>query len=255
MEHPGLAVEAKPDLQGELQERLRFETLLTEILSRLVSSPSSRVDSEIERALSDICTCLSIDHASFWEVSLDDSAVAEMTHLHRDPELPPVPKLVAREVLPWAEAKIRSGEVLAVPDTENVPQEAGIDKETWRRYGVKSILGIPLSVGGGAVIGAVVFDAIREKRDWPESLSKRLSFLAQAFASTINRKNTDRKLQESEARLSLAADSANAGLWIWDPVSGHTWATEKNFELLGLPPATSSRLSSFLRSSTPTFRK
>ncbi|MCX5852868.1 MAG: sigma 54-interacting transcriptional regulator [Deltaproteobacteria bacterium] len=47
---------------------------------------------------------------------------------------------------------------------------------------------------------------------------------------------TREALQESEARLSLAADSAEAGLWSLNINSGHIWATLKSLELHGVTP-------------------
>ena len=53
-------------------------------------------------------------------------------------------------------------------------------------------------------------------------------------------------LRESEARLRLAAASANAGLWTLDPDTGQIWATDKLFELLGLSPVDEFDLEKFL---------
>jgi len=43
-------------------------------------------------------------------------------------------------------------------------------------------------------------------------------------------------LSESKARVSLAADSAGAGLWSWDFKTGRIWVTEKARELYGFSP-------------------
>ena len=52
--------------------------------------------------------------------------------------------------------------------------------------------------------------------------------IAQIFANAIARKRADQALRESEARLSLAAASAGAGLWILDVSSDRFWTTDKN---------------------------
>jgi hypothetical protein len=46
------------------------------------------------------------------------------------------------------------GKVL-VFSTENLPPEAARDKETRRHYGVMSSVVIPLSVGGGPLVGVL----------------------------------------------------------------------------------------------------
>ena len=47
------------------------------------------------------------------------------------------------------------------------------------------------------------------------------------------RKRSEEALRETEERLSLAADSADAGLWSWDFKSNRIWATARSRELYG----------------------
>jgi PAS domain S-box-containing protein len=141
----------------------------------------------------------------------------------------------AKEFFPWMQAKLMAGEIVSVPNTAEAPPEAARDKESWQQFGMKSTLSFPLSVGGGAVFGVVSFDAAREVRACPEPLLKRLQLLAQVFANALERKRVEKMLRDSEARLSLAAASANAGLWTLDAETGQIWATEKTYRLFGLP--------------------
>jgi len=227
--------QSEPDFCAELEERLRFETLLTEISARFVNLPASQVDSEIEDAQRAICKCLALDHSSLWQVSREDPDHLYLTHLYRAPELSPPPeRMSGSEFFPWAQRKLQAKEIVDVPNSAEAPPEAARDMETWWQFGIKSALGIPLSVGGGPTIGVLSFDATKQERDLPEPLKKRLQLIAQVFAHALDRKNAEQKLRESEARLSLAAASAGAGLWTLEPETGRIWATEKALELFGL---------------------
>ena len=104
-------------------------------------------------------------------------------------------------------------------------------------------------------LAALSFDATQKERDWPEALQKRLQVIAQVFANALARKQTDETLRESEMRLSLAADSANAGLWTLVPETGHIWATKKAFELFGLPWSEDFTLEKFLDTVHPEDRE
>ena len=79
-------------------------------------------------------------------------------------------------------------------------------------FGVKAILVIPLSVGGGPSSVYVSLNDMKTERLWPEAIIQRLQLVAQIFANALARKAADQALRESEARLNLAADSAGAGL-------------------------------------------
>lgn len=238
----------------DLEERLRFETLLTDLSSRFVNVPPDRVDEEIKVAQRAICDCLGVDHSSVWQAAEDDPGTMVMTHIFRDPTLnSPPERMTGTESFPWVQEQVLRNQIVAIPRTKATPPEAAIDQQSWRSYGIKSALVIPLSAGGGPVFGVLSFEATGGERDWPDTLQKRLHVLAEVFANALARKQADQQLRESEARLregearlNLAADSANAGLWTLDPVSGEIWATQKTYQLLGLAPETNLDVSGFL---------
>jgi PAS domain S-box-containing protein len=231
-----VAVETEATLDRDLAERLEFETLMAEISSRFVNVPPDRVDQEIEDAQRCICECIGIDHSSVWQANANDPGQVLLTHLYRDPDLAvPPERTMGADLFPWALGVLLSKRICCVPTMTNLPAEAVRDRESYLYYGIKSTLGFPLSTGGGSVFGVLSFDATRNERDWSESLQSRLQLIAQVFANALARKHADETLRESEKRLSLAADSANAGLWTLEPESGKIWGTEKTFQLLGLP--------------------
>ena len=59
---------------------------------------------------------------------------------------------------------------------------------------------------------------------------------ARMSANALARRDAEQALRESEMRLSLAADSAGAGLWTMDIGTGLIWGTEKALELHGFAP-------------------
>ena len=242
-----MVVPSRPDLQIELQERLRFETLVADISARFVNVPADQVDSEIEAAQRRICESLKIEHSSLWQAAPDMPGALILTHLYRDPDLPPAPdRMFGPDSFPWIQAQGMTNGMICIADTSKLPPEAAIDRENCRKYSIKATIGFPLVVGRGPVFGAIGFEAIHEPRDWPEPLQKRLLLIAQIFANALDRKRSEQKLRESEARLSLAAASANAGLWTLDPDTGQIWATDKTYELLGIPVSAAFNVETFL---------
>ena len=61
---------------------------------------------------------------------------------------------------------------------------------------------------------------MRVERTWPEPIVKRLQLIAQIFTNALARKRSDEIRHESEERLSIAADSTEAGLWSYSISSG-----------------------------------
>ncbi|HEX7860963.1 MAG TPA: PAS domain-containing protein [Verrucomicrobiae bacterium] len=55
------------------------------------------------------------------------------------------------------------------------------------------------------------------------------------LTNLAKRRRAERYLRESEERMSLAADSAQLGMWVWDAHSSKFWATEKWKEIHACP--------------------
>jgi len=239
---------AEADLVIELEERLRFETLLTDISARFVNLPADQIDNEIEEAQRDVCECLGLDLSSLWQWSGESPGLVTLTHLYRPLGGPPIPEpMDAHEYFPWCLEQLIAGKVVAVSSIEDVPPEAVRDQEAWRHFGVKTTLTFPLSVGGGPLIGALSFNTMREERTWPEPLVKRLQLVAQIFTNALVRKDADRDLRESEARLSLATSAAEAGLWSMEIDTRKVWASAKTRELFHFAPDEDLNYESFLK--------
>jgi len=219
---------ARKEAEDLLQGRQRFESLLVDISARFVNIHANRIDSEIEDAQRRVCECLGLDLSALWQwSSVNKPHFLSLTHLHSPPEGPSRPKRIdAQEVFPWQFKKMLRGETLAF-STEGMPPEAAHDQEARRNYGIKSSVVIPLSTGGGPLIGVLTFDTLQEERDWPDPLVKRLTLVAQVFANALERKHSEQALRKTEARLSLAADSAEAGFWELDCSTNLFWATER----------------------------
>jgi len=221
------------DLQHALEERLGFETLLTEVSARYINLPVAQIDAGIEDDQRRICEYLGLDLSALWQWSDDSPRFMTVTHLYSLPEGPSRPEGIdAQESFPWVLKKVLSGETLVL-STEDMPPEAAIDQKSRRYFGVKSSVVLPLSAGGGPLIGVLTFDTLLKERDLPDELVKRLQLVAQIFANALIRKESEKLLRESKTRLSLAADSAGAGLWELNCSTNEFWATERALEIFG----------------------
>ena len=218
------------------EKRLRFESLLIEISARYINLPVDQIDMGIENDQRRICESLGLDLSALWQWSGGSRRFLTVSHLYTIPEGPSRPEGIdAQESFPWILNKMLNGETLAF-STENMEPEAAVDQASRRYFGVKSSVNVPLSVGGGPLIGVLTFDTLLEERDWPVELVQRLKLVAQVFSNALARKESERILRQSEARLNLAADSAGTGLWELDFSTGRFWATKRALAIFGYAP-------------------
>ncbi|HTX70648.1 MAG TPA: PAS domain-containing protein [Thermoleophilia bacterium] len=215
---------------------LEFETLIADLSSKFINLPPDEVDGGIRDALRGVCEFLAIDYAVLWQWSVAAQDVIAPTHAYPSENGSPFPGPLRQEQYPWTIRQMRAGHVIVLPSLDGLTAEAAVDRESARLIGIQSTLCLPLSVGGESPVGALAFNALRARRDWPDALVSRLQLVAQVFANALARKRNDEALRESEERLSLAADAAEAGLWMLDYETGVFWATGRTRTIFGFPP-------------------
>ena len=237
---------------AEIDKPIRFERLLAEMSTFFINLPADRIDSEIEAAQRRVCRFLDIDRSTLWQVHEGEPGALLLTHLHQPPgSLSPPERMNAGDFFPWTVRKVLDRETLVFSNMTDLPPEADRDRETFGLYGTKSGVYVPLSVGGGPVFGLLTFAVMREERSWPETVLAGFKLIAQVFANALARKQVEKDLRESEARLSVATDAAGAGLWIMEPDSGYVWATPKTRELFLFAPDEALNYESFFKAVHP----
>jgi transcriptional regulator with GAF, ATPase, and Fis domain len=194
--------------QTELEDRLRFERLLAQLSARFINLTSGEVDNAIEDSLRSIVEEVGIDRSALFQ--LDEKNDLVMIHTWCRPDVQPIPpRIAARENFPWVLQKLLRNEPVSFSRVDDLPPEAARDIETIRRVGPKSMMSFPLSAGG-KVFGAVTFGVLREERNWPADMFKRLRLLAEIFSNAMQRKQTEEELRTAFAEIKQLKDHLEA---------------------------------------------
>jgi PAS domain S-box-containing protein len=185
-----------------LDERLRFETLLTELSAAFANLPATGVDQEIDRWLQNLVEFLDLDRAIFDKIG-EDGTTLSRSHSHTARGIDTVPLDVANDQTPWITEQLLRGNTVKWPRIpDDVPEQALKEKEFACRIGVKSALSIPVCIGG-SVICAISFTSMRIHRDWPDEMVARLQLVGEIFANAIARKRSAKDLEEANRQLRL----------------------------------------------------
>ncbi len=182
--------------QRGLAERLRFETILTNLSAALSSCPAVEIDRAIQIGLRRIVEDLGMDRATLWSL---DGKVGEGRVLHSWTRagVPPVDTLVHEDQLPAIFSSIRQGQILRVPSTSPTGSpDAAADRQTLAEAGTRSTVVAPL-IEGSVVLGALSIGTVFEERYWPEELVPRLRLLADVFGNALARQRADEAAHES----------------------------------------------------------
>jgi PAS domain S-box-containing protein len=224
----------------ELENLLRFQSLLAELSAQFINLPIEDVDDVISESLRRIAETLDLDRATLGELT-PDGRDGYATHCYNKAGIPPNMVQSVMSDVPLVMASLRAGETLIVCNVDDLAQT---DRDNFLRYGSRADLVFPLLVSG-RVRGGLAFSSI-QARDWPDAVVRGLRLIADVFANVLARKRADQALKESEAQMRLAAEASNVGLWVWDIRNDVIWSTGRARAIYGIPDGETLRLQRFL---------
>ena len=180
---------------GEQPEEANdFEAFLAEISTRFTGLQGERVDAEIERALRDLAEFLGTDRATLLEFAVDGASFRP-AHSWARPPVEPYSSTLLRADSPWYYEQLLRGETVRferLPD--ELPEDAPRDRVQALKGGIKSILTIPIAVGG-RYICALSTSAFQVYRTWPAATVARVRTVGQILASAIHRRRAEAELE------------------------------------------------------------
>lgn len=181
-------------VEVSLDERLRFESVLSELSASLIDVSMSDLDGAIERGLQRVGTFLKVDRANLHEYG-DEGAIVRISWATEG--IRPLSRVLEPDQFPWATEQLRGGHIVRFSRLDELPEQASIDRQSYQRSGTQSDLSLPLRAGE-SLLGVLSFDSIREERAWPDELQSRLQLLAEIFTGALERRRAELALNERQ---------------------------------------------------------
>ncbi|MCI0400729.1 MAG: EAL domain-containing protein [Gammaproteobacteria bacterium] len=203
------------EAESTLEERLKFEKIVSTISTRFIDLPSREVDKEIEQGLKRIVEFLGLDWSSVLEFS-EDKTELRVVHTQAVSGFSPMSTIHLQDEFPWYPERLRRGEIIRMSRPEALLDEAVKEKMYFLGEGLKANLTIPLTVGG-SILFAISFGSFRSERSWPDELVNRLRLVGEIFANALARKQSEEALRTSQERVARIYRFANDGILIIDP--------------------------------------
>ncbi|MBK7277428.1 MAG: PAS domain-containing protein [Betaproteobacteria bacterium] len=217
-----------------VQQRLDFESLVSDISSKFINLRPGEVDGEIEDALRRLSDPLGIDLAVLWQWSDLTPGIATATHVYTRQGVP-APGPLHQAQFPWYAQELLAGRTVVLPSLDALPAAATVDRENARLIGVQSNLALPLAVGVSQSIGILGLSTVHAQRDWPPALVKRLQLVAQVFTNALARERQEHRLLQNQARLAASADLAGLAFYEVDFRADVAHVDDRLRDLCGIP--------------------
>jgi signal transduction histidine kinase len=185
--------------QQRLAERLRFETLVSDLSSRFAASAALDAEPSIQSGLRLVGEGLDVDWATV-RILDDQGDRARLAQAWTRDGVAPRPAVIRESQTPWIFDRVRAGHVVRVAQPGDLPDEAAIDQQNLQALGLRATVVLPLVVDR-VVAGCFSVGTVRETRPWPDELVSRLQLLAEIFSHALERRRAALAARESETRI------------------------------------------------------
>ena len=175
-----------------LAGRLRFEELLSDLSARLIPVSLRDVDAEIVAGLARVVKFLRVDRGSL-DVHVPGGPDVRIARVGGG--APPGPTSFEADRFPWTAARLRQGHVVKFSSPGELPDDAALDREEYRKAGILSCLALPLRANGHP-LGVLTFDGLAAQRSWSPEVPDRLERLGAVFTGALERKRLELALAE-----------------------------------------------------------
>ena len=201
--------------EESIRRRLKFEKTVSDISSRFVGIFD--IDDAINASLTDMGRFSRSSRAYVFLIREDGTM---MDNAHEwcaegvSPQIDNLKKLPVAE-FPWWMKKLHKGEVIRIEDVSKMPAEAKSERKVLERQQIKSLLALPLTVGGkpGGFVG---FDNFMGPGTWGDDDLALLRVASEIMGNALERKSVEESLKQSEHNYRVLFRSTLDGMFVID---------------------------------------
>jgi len=205
-------------VEGLLHNRLEMERRVAGISTDLLHLTDEPMEEKIQRSLNTIGKFTQADRAFMIFFDEDRTRIDRVFEWTGRGVIPSSERLkdVAMGSFHWFLEQLKKPDILQIPEVAELPAEAESEKRLWTRWGIRSVLSIPL-MHEGALIGSMAVTSDRRSVNWtPEDVGF-LSITGDILGNFILRKKAEFALVQSEERFRQLADNIDTIFFMYDP--------------------------------------
>jgi PAS domain S-box-containing protein len=220
----------------QLSRRIDQERIISEISRQFIQLSSPNIDAAILDALARIGEYTGADRAYVGKFSIKDRLVGQTHEWCRQDVPPQIDDMVGLSLddLPWLLRQLEDPGYILASDLEDLPEDAGMEEQLWRRRGVQSIARVPM-IYCGELRGFVGLDALASQRDWSPEEVEFLQRVAEIFCYTLERQWYQETLAAEMERLEVTLQSIGDGVITTDVQGRVTLINRVGETLTGWP--------------------
>lgn len=198
------------ETKAELEHRQRYQKLVADVSTRLVAAQDDQADAAIRECVGRIAEFFDADRATlFWADDDSKSSVSVASAWSRD-GIDPFSGTLTPDQVPvlWRQVA-EQRRLIRIDSVDKLPDELSADRATAMKFGIKSVLALPLVVGD-EVVGGMTLGRVRREKKWSDQLVADITIFSEVLASSMLRVRSRRELAEALHGLRKATDRLEA---------------------------------------------
>ena len=229
----------RKQVEAALQTRLGFETLVANISATLVGLSAEEIDDGIRNVLKSIAEVTGAVRSSIFLFSDNLTTISNTHEWCADPNDSQQDQLQAipADLFGWYFLKLKRHEAVIVSRLDDLPpDEAQAELEWLETYGFRALLFVPM-ISNNRLVGAMGFYGPPEQEiEWSEEYISLLKLVSDTIMNALERKQAEKTLAESEARLAEAQRITHVGSWARDMKTDTGYWSDEHYRIFGLSP-------------------
>jgi diguanylate cyclase (GGDEF)-like protein len=179
----------------ENDKQVEFQKIISSISTSLVTITSSNFDDKITELL-EKSGCYILADRSYLGLLSEDQQMINYTHKWIGEGITPLLEHSEENQfvpLNWSNSKLSANKIVFIPDVDELPPEAIMEKKIMLSQGIKSLISIPIS-SKDKVIGVLRFDQIKTQKRWRIEDRDLLKVLTNMLAEAITKVKVEKEI-------------------------------------------------------------
>ena len=195
-EQAQLELAERQQAEKALQERHKFEALITTISTNFINMTIDRIDDGINQALQFIGEFVGADYSYVFLLSEDRTTISNTHYWHAAGVKGLIEELQDLPVasFPWMRTKLSQFETVYLPSVANMPAELELEQKFLQAHEVQSLIQVPM-VCDDKLKGILGFASVRTERTWSKDIIFLLKIVSEIFVNALQRMQVDQELK------------------------------------------------------------
>jgi formate hydrogenlyase transcriptional activator len=202
---PRLDPDARPG--STTSRRFVFQRLVADLAARFAVTRADAIDRTVSDSLAEIGEALELDCLVLWRHDAADAAFA-VTHHWPNGDAPLSGDSWSTASIPLLASRLERGQAVWFTRVDELADP--VDRETFRRHGLRSAAVVPVAAAGrtGGVRRSLLCGSTSRHAEWPSAVVQQLRLVAGIFSQALLRKASDTELQRALSALQELRDRA-----------------------------------------------